>query len=359
LRSTDSPAPVQGIRAAAGRSGRLARYAKKTLAVSSWSFPVLLLGLWLVLRTGADRWWPVTVLMYIPRWPLLLPLAVLVPTAVLLRPRFLWLHALALLLIVGPIMGFCVSLSSLNSPDSPGARIRLLTCNVHRQQLDARAFSEFLSVSQPDIVTLQDWTHVLAPELFTEAGWHSERDDELFVASRFPIRRIADVRAGRWSGKGSVACYAVEGPFGTLNLFNVHLASPHEGLQAVFDRAPGAVTTIEVNMVERRVESIAASSYARETEGRVLLAGDFNTPVDSAIYSDEWSRFTNGFSSVGNGFGYTYYTRRASLRIDHILAGPGWHFRRCWIGPQVGSPHRPVVADIEWEGGAMHPEPGN
>jgi vancomycin resistance protein VanJ len=303
-----------------------------------------------VLRMGADRWWPVTILMYAPRWPWLLPLAVLVPAAVWYRARYLWLHGLALLLVVGPIMGFCVSFSFLGSHDSSSARVRLLTCNVHRQQLDARAFSEFFSASQPDIVVLQDWTHTLATQLFGEAGWYMERDDELFVVSRYKFRRITNLRPGRWSGKGSVVHYGVEAPFGMLHLFNVHLASPHEGLRAAFERAKGSLSAIEDNMLERRVESVAASSYARQTEGPVLLAGDFNTPIDSTIYSEEWSQFTNGFTTVGNGFGYTYFTKRASLRIDHILAGPGWRFRRCWVGPSVGSPHRPVVAEIEWEG---------
>ena len=36
----------------------------------------------------------------------------------------------------------------------------------------------------------------------------------------------------------------------------------------------------------------------------------------------------------------------AAVRIDHILAGPGWRCGRCWVGPDVGSPHRPLLADL-------------
>jgi len=288
--------------------------------------------------------------MYSPRWPWLLPLGILVPWTALSRTRLSWLCGVDFILIVGPLMGLNVSSAFLGSHDPSIPRIRLLTCNVHRHQLDAHGFSEFVSISKPDIISLQDWTHAHFDQLFGQGGWHVERDGELCVASRYPIQRMADVRAGRWSSKGSVVHYGIQAPWGRIHLLGVHLASPHEGLQAVFERARGAVSEIEANMVERRVESIAASAYARELQGPLLLAGDFNTPVDSTIYSSEWSQFSNGFSSVGNGFGYTYFTRRANLRIDQILAGAGWRFQRCWIGPHLGSPHRPLVADLDWEG---------
>jgi endonuclease/exonuclease/phosphatase (EEP) superfamily protein YafD len=43
------------------------------------------------------------------------------------------------------------------------------------------------------------------------------------------------------------------------------------------------------------------------------------------------------------------------VRIDHILAGPGWQAERCWVGPDVGSPHRPVIADLIWTGPVAGP----
>jgi endonuclease/exonuclease/phosphatase (EEP) superfamily protein YafD len=39
-------------------------------------------------------------------------------------------------------------------------------------------------------------------------------------------------------------------------------------------------------------------------------------------------------------------TRKTGVRIDHILAGHGWRCRRCWVGPNIGSAHRPVIADL-------------
>ena len=90
------------------------------------------------------------------------------------------------------------------------------------------------------------------------------------------------------------------------------------------------------------------SDFARRCRGPVLLAGDFNTPGESGIYREYWDDFCNAFSASGWGFGYSYYYGlRCQVRVDHILGGSGWQSRRCWIGPDVGSPHRLVLADLQ------------
>jgi endonuclease/exonuclease/phosphatase (EEP) superfamily protein YafD len=50
---------------------------------------------------------------------------------------------------------------------------------------------------------------------------------------------------------------------------------------------------------------------------------------------------------AGFGVGSTHFTRHTAVRIDHVLAGPGWRVRRAWTGPFVGSAHRPVIAEVE------------
>jgi endonuclease/exonuclease/phosphatase (EEP) superfamily protein YafD len=100
----------------------------------------------------------------------------------------------------------------------------------------------------------------------------------------------------------------------------------------------------------REHESEVASRWVGEVPDPVLIAGDFNMPTDSGIYQRSWSAYTNAFSEAGLGFGYTKFTRRMGIRIDHVLAGRGWRCRRCWVGPDVGSDHRPVLADYDWVG---------
>ena len=60
---------------------------------------------------------------------------------------------------------------------------------------------------------------------------------------------------------------------------------------------------------------------------------------------------TRGPVQPGLGFGATKRTRWFGVRIDHVLAGPGWTTERAWIGPDLGSDHLPMVADLRWSGG--------
>ena len=90
------------------------------------------------------------------------------------------------------------------------------------------------------------------------------------------------------------------------------------------------------------------AAEAGRAAGPVLLVGDFNTPPESVIFRRVWSGYANAFSDAGWGWGYTFRTRRTAVRIDHVLVGGGGRATTCWVGPDVGSPHRPVVADVAW-----------
>jgi endonuclease/exonuclease/phosphatase (EEP) superfamily protein YafD len=74
--------------------------------------------------------------------------------------------------------------------------------------------------------------------------------------------------------------------------------------------------------------------------------GDFNLPVESAIYRANWAGFTNAFSQQGLGFGYTKHTRWHGIRIDHVLARSGWDIERAWVGPSAGGDHLPVIVEL-------------
>ena len=41
------------------------------------------------------------------------------------------------------------------------------------------------------------------------------------------------------------------------------------------------------------------------------------------------------------------------MRIDHILIGGLGQASQCWVGPDVGSPHRPVIAVAIWPAAAV------
>jgi endonuclease/exonuclease/phosphatase (EEP) superfamily protein YafD len=132
-----------------------------------------------------------------------------------------------------------------------------------------------------------------------------------------------------------------------VHCFNLHLATPRWGLLAVVFGSPGGIDKLQANSDLRRDQSAAIRRRASSLDGPVLLAGDFNTPLESTIYRQCWSAYTNAFSAAGLGWGNTHLTRHTAVRIDHVLASRDWRVRRCWVGPDVGAAHRPVIADLE------------
>jgi endonuclease/exonuclease/phosphatase (EEP) superfamily protein YafD len=81
-----------------------------------------------------------------------------------------------------------------------------------------------------------------------------------------------------------------------------------------------------------------------------MIVGDFNTPPESTIFPHVWEDYRDAFSAAGWAYGYTFFGSGTMVRIDHILAGKGWSCSACRVGSHVGSPHRPVIADLVWTG---------
>ncbi len=324
------------------------------LRIFVWLYLVLVLVVWLLLGFAGDRWWLATVMLFGPRWVYGLPLVLLVPAAAIWRRRLLWPLAASAMMVVGPIMGLCLPWSRLAAPHGP--TLRVLTCNVKGRSYDNEALNELIRTAAPDIVALQDCgaVRVAWPE-----GWHVCQHNELLVASRYPVREdrfLVGRRIGHvWPRPNMIYCI-VELPQREIAFCCVHLPSPHYGLAAVLDRrtllSPRRSGLLADEISERRQQAREAAERAGEISEPLVLAGDFNMPTDSTIYRQTWARFRNAFSQCGFGFGNTMrpnvYGGKFGMRIDHILTGPEWRPCRCWVGPDVGSEHLPLIADLVW-----------
>lgn len=335
------------------RSSALARIA----GWLCWTYAVGLVLALLALRMGGDRWWWATVLLFAPRWVWLLPLPAVAAAVLLWRRRTAWLLAAAALLAAWPMMGFCVPwrqvAALVHGDDSWGnPPVRVLTCNVGTNQLLPGAMETLIADERPDVITLQ--------EKFDEDGirrllgpkWQVEVTPGILVATRYPIvgRRI-------FTGSEAVAWrtvaidYRMETPAGPIDFVAVHLYTPRKGLEAIKDRRWAGVEGMRDNLARRDRESRDLRHWVNALEGPVILAGDMNLPDESAIFRRDWSDFADAFAAGGLGYGYTYgYTTSGKwygIRIDHILAGAGFRVQRSWVGPHVGSDHRPVLAALE------------
>ena len=320
------------------------------VARCSWLYAVAVLGLCALLGLVADRWWPGTLVLFGPRWVWALPLAILIPTAAAVRPRLLWLLLFSLVLVIGPVMGLCIPWQASLGQEPKFTGVRVLTCNTDGRSLDPEVLAAFIAETNPDIVAMQEWSHHKTSEVFGESGWFVRIDNQLCIGSRYPIRNVAILSSNERYGTECGIRYDLVTPGGVLYFYNFHLATVRQGLEEVIASPWRGLPALRANTELRWRESELARRWVDEVAGPVLLAGDFNMPCESAIYRQYWSPFSDAFSSVGLGWGNTKFTRWYGVRIDHILAGPGWRFRRCSVGPDVKSDHRPVIAEAEWRG---------
>jgi endonuclease/exonuclease/phosphatase (EEP) superfamily protein YafD len=310
-------------------------------------YAALVITLCLLLHLASDRWWVATLILYGPRWPWALPLGVLVPAAVVCRRRLLAPLAVVAGVLVVPFMGLCLPWGTLSSRSCPGSTLRVLTCNVHHSNQAPAAIGGLIAATQPDVVALQACPESQAAPFLPAGDWHVCTDGQLYLASRYPIQVEEWLDDVDFKGRDSAAArYEIARPEDTLRLVSLHLDSPRDGLEEVIASHGRNAELLEVNSDLRRRQSQKLRHWLDAWPDPLVIVGDFNTPTESTIYQDYWSDYANAFSRVGFGFGPTHFTRHTAVRIDHILAGPGWQCRRCWVGPPVGSPHRPVFADL-------------
>ena len=301
------------------------------------------IGIWLFIHVEGDRWWPATMLLFGPRWILLLPLSVLIPLATALRRRWLWSLLATVLLIAGPFMDLRITSRGLFPEDRQPLSVRVLTLNTHFTAVDALQLKQLIDQSKPDIVALQEWFPTNRQIIFPDASWHTIQLPEALLASPYPIRSVGSPMGESDVTAGVTYHYIVEIPWRFVSFYNVHLSSPHNAFRNVLHRSPYGVPRLTFNSIQRLRE---ASSLQEASDGDTILAGDFNLPRDSTIFRSELSGFSDAFTDAGLGYGLTYYSQWTTIRIDHILMGKNWYCTRCWLGPDIGSPHRPLVADL-------------
>jgi endonuclease/exonuclease/phosphatase (EEP) superfamily protein YafD len=332
---------------------RWRRWLANALPWCVWPYLAAVAAVWLLLRLGGDRWWFATLVLFGPRWLCALPLAVLSPAAGLLRRWMLVPLAAAALLVFGPVMGLCLPWARLTAPRGPA--LRVLTCNVKGACRDNAALDQLVRDAAPDIVALQGCFRqaiVKWPD-----GWHVVQRGELLIASRYPLRQIESPRP---ANRVSVLTVVVAAPEHDIRFSTLHPLSPHRSLGAVLDRRTvlrlSAAGQLEQEIEDRgRDAEQAAQSLEDGGESRIIV-GDLNLPPDSAIYRKFWAGYHNAFSEAGLGFGYTEWPQlrrmEFGIRIDHVLSGPNWRPRRCWVGPDIGSDHLPLIADLAWAASA-------
>ena len=367
--------------------------AKSRRALKRWSTRLawawtLFVGLtWLLLITTSERFLPATLLAYGPRFVMLAPFLILIPMTLVAARRALVPLTLALLVVIGPIMGWRLSWRSAftefaTSPP-PGA-MRVISYNAMIGVEVSRGLRAALEDLRPDVVALQECGSALWDSVRAMPEWHSARTSGTCTLSRWPITSVdtmprgdfAQISALGYGGAGNAVRHLIETPYGPMVVVNVHLETARKGLYAFLGKNPALLKVLGIKpMSSRRVlnargtaddravlnaeirdrESARATAWALQGDRPipVIVAGDFNLPVESTIFRRHWGKYVDAFEASGTGFGFTKQEGELlRIRIDHILGNAyAPEPIGSWLGPDLGSDHRMVIADLRWRTG--------
>ncbi|MEK6687137.1 MAG: endonuclease/exonuclease/phosphatase family protein [Gemmatimonadota bacterium] len=317
----------------------------------AWGYLAMAVAAAITIWGFGDRSVLPTTLLYGPRWVLLVPAAPLALLGLMVMPKLLGPVTLSALLILGPVMGGRTGWRGWFAAGRGDLRVVTFNLDASQNPIIPQVPAA-LAVLQPDIIVVQECSDEFVNAAGSLPGWLARRDGSLCLMTRFRVdsaEEMETVRTRDQGGTGNAVRYRLDSPQGALTVVNVHLETPGKGLAPL--RYGGSSSELTLNILVRDAGSSRTRRWALADGQDLLVAGDFNLVVESAIYRDHWSGCTNAFSRVGRGFGYTRVLKRFSARIDHVLScGTGWKPVRAVVGPDLGSDHRPMVVDLRRRG---------
>ena len=161
---------------------------------------------------------------------------------------------------------------------------------------------------------------------------------------RSALERVKRDDAAGIGGAGYVVRYTLATPGGAIDVTNLHLETPRKGFEGLMS---GDVEQLRENTTLRNLESSLARRWVDAGRVPAIVAGDFNTPVESRIFQEHWGDLTDAFSHVGVGLGMTKYNGWIRIRIDHVLSNAAWwRTEGAHVWRDVGSDHRALIADL-------------
>ena len=326
------------------------------VAVAAVVAPAVLLSV--VYKTGVVSTWWLELAQYVPYPAFLLPAIVAFGLSFLLGWAWRWAAAIGLGLVLTVLMGLVAG-----HADSGTGRVRLMTYNIKAYLVEREAGSYAplaweVALHDPDILVMQDAERLTerrreVPDTAATVfkGRQVYETGQYIVVSRFPLRecRVEQIPYRDESHTYVRCVVSVNGL--DVDLINVHLKSPRDGLNAARHEQADGIDEWQQNFADRLGQSIKLGSDIAGRQRPLILAGDLNAPESSPVLRELLGRgLRDAFSSAGWGYGYTHghslKPRISFLRIDHILVSHEIGVTDSFAGGKDASDHRPVIADL-------------
>jgi hypothetical protein len=304
----------------------------------------------------------------------------------LLRPRYALLSLLTILAGINPLCRQwqwnsshkqnthnSITLVSFNVHDFSG-----LMDGVQKDSVQKEIFG-FLQSTKPRIICLQDLPFyfpdgtLVLPRLASELGMkyfypnslellkkHNLSDAILLTS--YPLVATGEVLD---NGKsfGVYADMLINRD--TIRVYSIHLASTklYEGkelltTQGISEMGKRAIPRSSYHVIKKLksafIRRACQADILRNSIARCpypfIVCGDHNdTPLSYAIHTIR-KGLTDSFVSCGRGFGRTYGESTVPLRIDYVMASPGFVFEDYKAVRNQLSDHLPVIVKFTFQG---------
>ncbi len=309
---------------------------------------------WGIVNVLGDRVWWALPFLYGPRWVAGALILGTLPALMLARRT-----GVVTLLLLSAVYLFGLRDLRLGvgrlEPGS-GTELRVMELNAGAGSAGAPGAGSILAEIDrltPDLLVIAECSASLGEAITASGGWTVRRSNtSLCLASRFPVesweeRDPMDI----WieGGAGAIARARVVTPGGVLRVGLVQLETPRHALDNYFDLSEiptlGEITRRNTRQRERESRTAREWIFAGSSEPTIVV-GDFNLPIESAIYQRYWGGLRNAFSRSGIGFGATKQTRLWGIRIDHVVTTDQILTSEAVVGRDVGSDHLPLFVRL-------------
>jgi len=311
-----------------------------------------------VVQLFGDRSALGTLALFAPRHLTLWPWALLVPLALTVSRRLLAAAMLGVCITIFGVSGFQLpSVASVASRFSRSAKgetgLRVVFYNtdasrtlgnrvrtdVEAWDADVAALVDCRADVQDALRTVPNTALIVTPFLCLLTRHPVVSHEPLPIALLSPERALSPGRSNR------VHRFDLDVHGRRVTLYVLHVSSPRDALWAArnFD-----FSRLNANSELRAFDSHLASQWVDRASAGLIVVGDFNLTIESAIYRRDWRDLTNAFSDIGFGFGRTMFAGWHRVRIDHVLTGPALSAERVRVLRGYPSEHQPVVADLVW-----------
>lgn len=289
------------------------------------------------------------VLLFGPRWLLVFPWLLLVPLAWLRSRAVLFTAVAGAMVTLFGVSGFEVpSPSTLWKTDAARTALRIVSYNTDRSDALASRITVDMVSWDADVIVMQDCAADVEAAIRAVIGavpYAIFRDAEFCVATRLPVLVPTALSGSR--AEGRAVKLVVEWQGTPITVGTVHLPSPRNALWAA---RQGSADLLDGSVQQRAAASGAiAGWFGGAARGPLIVAGDFNLPVESHALRRDWSWLRNAFSEVGWGFGHTMFAGRHRVRIDHVLVSREFTVRGAHVLRGFPSEHQPVVVELSFE----------